>query len=296
MISVIGIGPSRQDMTLRALEALKTAEVVITYKGYYKYIEDLVEGKEILIKGMGHEIERAELAIQKSRENKKVALVSSGDPGVFGMANVLFQILGKYNNIEVEVIPGITAVNFAASLLGAPLHDFVVISLSDILTPLSEIKRKISAASEGDFVIALYNPISKTRKKPFTEAHCILMETRKPNTPVGLVKSKNDEVIVKITTLEEISSEEIDMSTILIVGNSMTYIEGGRMVTPRGYVVPYPMHPLASEYYEKYLTGEIVEGPNLNCEFYPCHEHPQSCTFCYCPFYPWENHPLVVIG
>ncbi len=286
MISVIGIGPSRQDMTLRALEAIKDAEVVITYKGYYKYIEDLLEGKEILVKGMGQEIDRAELAIKKSREGKNVALVSSGDPGVFGMANVIFQILGKYKNIKVNVIPGVTAVNFAASLLGAPLHDFVVISLSDILTPLSEIKRKITAASEGDFVIAFYNPMSKTRKKPFAEAYRILLETRNSKTPVGLVKSKNDEVIVSTTTLEELSSEDVDMSTTLIVGNSMTYLEEGRMVTPRGYVVPYTMHPLACEFYEKYLAGEIVEGPNLKCEYYPCHEHPQSCTFCYCPFYP----------
>ena len=286
MINIIGIGPSRQDMTLRALNALKDAEVVITYKGYYKYIEDLLEGKEILVKGMGQEIDRAELAIQKSREGKKVALVSSGDPGVFGMANVLFQILGKYNGVEVKVIPGVTAVNFAAALLGAPLHDFAVISLSDLLIPLSEIKRKITSASEGDFVIAFYNPLSKTRKKPFEEAHRILLETHRPNTPVGLVKSKNDEVIVRTTTLEELSSEEVDMSTILIVGNSMTYFEEGRMLTPRGYVVPSTMHPLASEFYEKYLAGETVEGPNLNCEYYPCHVHPQSCTFCYCPFYP----------
>jgi precorrin-3B C17-methyltransferase len=286
MINVIGIGPSRKDMTLRALEALKDAEVVITYKGYYKYIEDLVDGKEIIVKGMGHEIDRAELAIQNSCEGKKVALVSSGDPGVFGMANVIFQILGKYKSIEVKVIPGVTAVNFAASLLGAPLHDFAVISLSDILTPISEIKRKVRAASEGDFVIAFYNPLSKTRKKPFSEALSILIETRQPNTPVGLVKSKNDEVIVSTTTLEELSSEEVDMSTTLIIGNSMTYVEEGRMVTPRGYVVPSSMHPLACDFYEKYLAGEIVEGPNLNCEYYPCHEHPQSCTFCYCPFYP----------
>ncbi len=286
MISVIGIGPSRQDMTLRARDALQDADVIITYKGYFKYIEDLVEGKEIIINGMGHELERAEMAVQKSQLGKKVALVSSGDPGIFGMANVIYQILGKYKNVEVEVIPGITAVNYAASLLGAPLHDFVVISLSDILTPLPEIERKVKAASEGDFVIAFYNPISKTRKKPFAEAHRILLETRRLNVPVGLVKSKNDEVIVSITTLEELSSEEVDMSAIVIVGNSMTYIEDGRMVTPRGYVVPSSMHPLASEFYEKYLAGEIVEGPNLDCEYYPCHKHPQSCTFCYCPFYP----------
>lgn len=286
MISVIGIGPSREDMTLRALKTLQKADVVITYKGYFKYIEDLVEGKEVLVKGMGQEMERAELAVEESRKGKKVVLVSSGDPGVFGMANVLFGIIGKYNDLEVEVIPGVTAVNYAASLLGAPLHDFAVISLSDILTPISEIKSKTSKACEGDFVIAFYNPISKTRKKPFAEAYNILINNRKPTTPVGLVKSKENKVDIKVITLDELSTEDIDMSTTIIVGNSMTYIEEGRMVTPRGYVVPYSIHPLAIEFYDKYLAGEGVEGPNLACEYYPCHSHPQNCAFCYCPFYP----------
>ena len=162
MISVIGIGPSREDMTIRALNAIKAADVVITYKSYIKNIEDLVDGKEVILKGMGDEIKRAELAISKSREGKRVALVSSGDPGVFGMGNVFFQILGKYSDVDVEVIPGVTAANFAAGRLGAPLHDFAVISFSDILTPLSEIKRKVKSASEADFVIAIYNPLSKT--------------------------------------------------------------------------------------------------------------------------------------
>lgn len=286
MISVIGIGPSREDMTLRAFKTLKEADVVITYKGYFKHIQDLVEGKEVLVKGMGQEMKRAELAVEESRKGKKVALVSSGDPGVFGMANVLFSIIGKYNDLEVEVIPGVTAVNYAASLLGAPLHDFAVISLSDILTPISEIKRKIRKACEGDFIIAFYNPLSKTRKKPFDEAYKILMDNRKPSTPVGLVKSKENQVDVKVTTLDKLSSEDIDMSTMIIVGNSMTHVEDGWMVTPRGYVVHYPLHSLAIEFYDKYLAGEGVEGPNLACEYYPCHSHPQNCTFCYCPFYP----------
>ncbi|MEN6592641.1 MAG: precorrin-3B C(17)-methyltransferase [Methanobacterium sp.] len=286
MISVVGIGPSREDMTIRALKAIEEADVIIGYKGYIKYIEDLVEGKEVLSKGMGREVLRAELAVRESQEGKKVVLVSSGDPGIFGMANVLFQLMGKYEDREVEVVPGISAVNFAASLLGAPLHDFAVISLSDLLTPLSEIKCKIKKACEGDFVIAFYNPRSKTRKKPFSEALTILQHERKPSTPVGLVKGKDGGADVKITSLEKLPTEQIDMSTIIIVGNSMSYVEDGWMVTPRGYMMPYPLHPLAIEFYEKYLAGEGVEGPNLGCEYYPCHYHHQNCTFCYCPFYP----------
>ena len=130
MISVIGIGPTREDMTLRAVNAIKAADVIITYKSYINNIEDLIVGKEVILKGMGDEIKRAELAILKSKEGKRVALVSSGDPGIFGMGNVLFQIIGKYSGVEVEVVPGVTAANFAAGILGAPLHDFAVISFS----------------------------------------------------------------------------------------------------------------------------------------------------------------------
>ncbi|MGV8144901.1 MAG: precorrin-3B C(17)-methyltransferase [Methanothermobacter sp.] len=286
MISVVGIGPSRDDMTLRALKTIEEADVIIGYKGYIKHIEDLVEGKEVHTKGMGQELLRAELAVRESREGKKVVLISSGDPGVFGMANVLFAIIGKYEDLQVEVVPGVSAVNFAASLLGAPLHDFAVISLSDLLTPLSEIECKVKKACEGDFIIAFYNPMSKTRKKPFNEAVRILEENRKPSTPVGLVKGKDGGADVKITSLEKLPLEEINMSTTIIVGNSMSYVQDDWMVTPRGYVVPYSLHPLAIDFYQKYLAGEGVEGPNMECEYYPCHSHPQNCTFCYCPFYP----------
>lgn len=286
MISVIGIGPSREDMSIRALNAIKDADVIIAYKAYIKPIEDLIEGKEVIKKGMGDEIERAEIAIGKSREGKKVAIISSGDPGVFGMGNVVFQLIDKYSDVEVEVIPGITAATFAASKLGAPLHDFAVISLSDILTPLSEIKRKVEFASKGDFVIAIYNPMSKTRKEPFDEAYKVLLENKKPSTPVGIVKSGDKETEVTVTTLEELINHEINMSTTIIIGNSMTYVQNGYMITPRGYVVPSKIHPLAEEFYTQFLEGERVEGPNLECEYYPCHEGGGVCTFCYCPFYP----------
>ncbi len=286
MISVIGIGPSREDMTIRALNAIKAADVIITYKSYIKDIKDLVVGKEVILKGMGDEIKRAELAISKSNEGKRVALVSSGDPGVFGMGNVLFQIIGKYSGVEVEVIPGVTAVNFSAGVLGAPLHDFAVISFSDILTPISEIKRKVKAASEADFVIAIYNPLSKTRTKPFEESVKILLETKNSDTPVGIVRSTDGGVNVSITTLDKLLESEINMSTTLLIGNSMTYVQDGYMVTPRGYRVSYPIHPLSKEFYEKFLGGDVNEGPNLGCEYYPCHSHPQNCKFCYCLFYP----------
>jgi len=286
MISVIGIGPSREDITISALNAIKNADVIISYKSYLKQIEDLIEGKEIFKKGMGDEIERVETAVQKSRKGRNVAVISSGDPGVFGMANVFFQVISKYGNIEVEVIPGVTAASFAASKLGAPLHDFAVISLSDILTPLSEIKRKVEFAAKGDFVIAIYNPLSKTRKTPFEEAYKILLKNKKGLTPVGIVRSVDEKVHVTITTLDKLKDHEINMSTTLIIGNSMTYIHEGYLVTPRGYVVRSKIHPLSREFYERFLKGESIKGPNFECEYYPCHDERVNCTFCYCPFYP----------
>lgn len=286
MISVIGIGPSREDMTIRALNAIKNADVIIGYKAYIKQIEDLIEEKEIFKKGMGDEIERAEIAIQKSREGKNVAVISSGDPGVFGMANVFFQLIGKYSDIEVEVIPGVTAAVFTASKLGAPLHDFAVISLSNILTPLSEIKRKVEFAAKGDFVIVIYNPLSRTRKIPFEEAYKILLKIRKDSTPVGIVRSEDEKVQVTVTTLKELKDHEINMSTTLIIGNSMTYIQEGYLVTPRGYVVRSKIHPLSREFYERFLEEGAIKGPNFECDYYPCHEGRVNCTFCYCPFYP----------
>lgn len=286
MIKIVGIGPRREDMTTMALQALKEADVIIGYGGYTRKIKDLLEGKNVISRGMGQEVNRAELAIEYSKKGRNVVLVSSGDPGVYGMANVLYQIMGKYSEVEVEVVPGVSAVNYSAALLGAPLHDFAVISLSDILTPLSEIKRKIRAAAEADFVIAFYNPRSKRRTEPFKEALKILSEVRKPETLVGLVKSQNNTPSVKIFLLNQLKEEDVDMNTTLIVGNTFTYAADGNMVTPRGYVLSHSTHPLAYEFYEKYLAGEGNKGPNTSCEYYPCHSHPQNCTFCYCPFYP----------
>ncbi|MBC7118247.1 MAG: precorrin-3B C(17)-methyltransferase [Methanobacteriaceae archaeon] len=282
MIKIVGIGPTRDDMTFRAFKAIKDADVIIGYKKYIDKIRDIIKDKEVIEKGMREEIKRAEIAIKKHREGKNVALISSGDPGIFGMANVFFHLIDKYSNIEVEVIPGVTAVNYAASLLGAPLHDFAVISLSDILTPLSEIKKKVENAVTAGFIIVFYNPKSKRRKRPLMEALKIIKEHLAPYTPVGVVKDGK----AKLTNLQRLDVENVDMSTTIIIGNPTTYIKEGYMITPRGYALKYFIHPLAREYYQRYINGEIQEGPNLECEYYPCHFMGQDCTFCYCPFYP----------
>ena len=286
MIKIVGIGPLREDMTLRALKALDEAEVVIGYGAYTRQINDLLVGKKIISKGMGQEVLRAELAIEYSKKGYRVVVISSGDPGVYGMANVIHQLRGKYSGVEVEVIPGVTAVTYAAALLGSPLHDFAVISLSDILTPLSEIKRKVTAAAEADFIISFYNPRSKRRTRPLNEALKILRNIRSPQTLVGIVKTSDLGSEVRIVSLQELDEEDVDMNTTLLIGNTFTYVDEGKMVTPRGYVIPNSTHPLAEEFYQKYLAGEGNKGSNTACEYYPCHNHPQNCTFCYCPFYP----------
>ena len=286
MINIIGIGPNRENITISALNTLKEADVVIGYKKYIESVEDIVEGKEIIKKGMGDEIARGELAISHSLQGKNVALISSGDPGVYGMANLMFQLISKYDNIEVKVFPGVSSLNYSASLLGSPLHDFAVISLSDLLTPLEEIERKIEFAAKADFIIVIYNPISKTRKKPFRRFKEILLDIKGPETLVGIVDSSQNISKTKIVSLNQLNEDDINMSTTLIVGNSLTYVENSYMITSRGYVVKSPIHPLANEFYTKFLNNETPTGPNYECDYYPCHNELQCCDLCYCPFYP----------
>jgi len=201
---------------------------------------NLVNGKEVISSGMTEEIDRAKCAIENARMGEKVSLISSGDPGVYGMAGLVLELLDKrdLNKIDIEIIPGIISANACASLLGAPImHDFVALSLSDLLTDLELIKRRIELAAKGDFVIVLYNPKSARRVIPFKEACNILLKYKSPHTPAGIVRNAyrdNQEVI--ITTLKRlISSKKVDMLTTIIVGNSKTYLKGKFMITPRGY-------------------------------------------------------------
>ncbi len=286
MISLIGIGSKREHITLKAVDKIKEADVVIAYYPYLEHIQDLLEGKEVYERGMGDEMERVELAIELEQEGHNVAIISSGDPGIYGMANVYFQIIDKYEDLEFEVIPGVTAATYSASALGAPLHDMAIISLSDLLTPLEEIQRKIKHAAISDLVIAFYNPKSKRRTKPFETACDILLENRNPETPVGIVKTEGTETITEICKLKELKDKEINMSTTIIVGNSMTYVKKNKMITPRGYKIEAELPELTEEFYAKFFKGHIQEGLNMDCEYRPCHNDQESCTFCFCPFYP----------
>lgn len=226
-------------MSLRALEALEEANVIVGYKTYINLVRELLKDKTIIGTGMREEIARCRLAVEAAMKGEKVAVISSGDAGVYGMAGLLLELLRELSadGIEVEIIPGITAANAAASSLGAPLmHDFAVISLSDLLTPWELIETRLELAAKGDFVTVLYNPKSRKRTEQIVRAREIFLEYRLPETPVGLVrncKRKAEEVI--ITNLKEMLEKPIDMLTTVIIGNSNTYCWDDFMITPRGY-------------------------------------------------------------
>ncbi len=205
-------------------------------------IKSLIKsGVETITGSMGREVDRARTAVAKALENKKVVVVSSGDAGVYGMAGVVLEVASLENaTMPVEVVPGVTAATAAAAKLGAPLvSDFAVISLSDLLTPWRHIEKRLEVAAASDFVIVLYNPQSQGRTKPLAKAHRILLKHRRPETPVGIVKNagRQGEATI-ITTLKDMLSNNVDMVTTIIVGNSATRLVNNRMVTPRGYPLP----------------------------------------------------------
>lgn len=240
VLYIVGIGPGGLNhMTYEAREALESATAIVGYKTYLDLITPLLAGKEVVSSGMLKEVERCNQALAIACSGKVVALVSSGDAGVYGMAGLALELA---ENLplppEIIIIPGVSAVQAAAAVLGAPLmHDFAVISLSDLLTPWATIQRRLQAAAAADFVIALYNPKSKGRTAQIEAARNIVMALRTAATPVGIVRNacRDGETMV-VTTLEQMLQYEIDMFSIVIIGNAATYVDQkGRMVTPRGY-------------------------------------------------------------
>ncbi len=238
---MVGIGPGNmENMSIRAVEVIKGSDCVIGYRTYINLIKELVEGKEVINSGMRAEIDRAFLAIEKAEAGKVVSVISSGDPGVFGMAGLVLEVAKNADQkIPVEIVPGIPSENAAAALLGAPLmHDHVTISLSDLLTPWEVIEKRVTLAADGDFVVVLYNPKSSERKWQIEKTIEILLSRKPPDTPVGIVKSAmRKKQNVTITNLGEVLGHPIDMTTILIVGNSTTFVYDNYMVTKRGYKV-----------------------------------------------------------
>lgn len=234
---VVGIGPGKEsDMTIGAKEALQACDVIVGYKGYIKAIADLSEGKEVFQFGMRKEIERCRKAIELAKDGNLVALVSSGDPGIYGMAGLVLELANGEGDVDIEVVPGVSAVNAAASALGAPLmHDFAVISLSDLLTPWEKIETRLRCAAAADFVTALYNPKSTKRNWQIKTARDIFMQFQNPKTPVGLYVKSNGRQLYTISDLSSFIELPIDMNTTIIIGNSQTRVVDGKMITPRGY-------------------------------------------------------------
>ncbi|MFA7059896.1 MAG: precorrin-3B C(17)-methyltransferase, partial [Pedobacter sp.] len=260
---IIGTGPGAiMHLTAAARQALAESTVIIGFSSYIELIRPLLTGKEIVSTGMMQEVERCREAIRRAEGGEAVALVSGGDSGIYGMAGLVLELLENDSNadnnaqtLDIRVIPGISAIQAAASVLGAPLmHDFAAISLSDLLTPWELIKNRLEAVARADFVVVIFNPRSKTRITQIQEAQRIILAARPPQTPVGIVRNacrEGEDVIV--TTLGDLLTHEIDMSTIIIIGNSGSFVDRqGWIVTPRGY---------ADKMGAEVTTNQVLEGP-----------------------------------
>lgn len=239
-ITVAGLGPGSPEMFLNpAIDAIKQADVVIGYKYYFQFIESfLKKGTECMDTGMRQEVQRAEMAFELAEQGKDVVVISSGDAGIYGMASLVFEMAEKTNSkVELKVIPGISAFQAAAAKLGAPLsHDLVILSLSDLLTDYSLIEKRMKAAAVGDFVTAIYNPKSKKRYWQLYRLQELFLEERDGTTPVAIIRQVDrDDEEITLTNLREFDPEIVDMFSIVIIGNSQSYISGDRFITPRGY-------------------------------------------------------------
>ncbi len=256
-ITVVGIGPgSPEDITPAVAQALSQCDVVVGYKYYFRFLAPfLSDGTQCVDSGMRREQERAEEAFRLAEEGRSVCVVSSGDAGIYGMASLVLELKRvRQSAIDVEILPGISAFQKAAALLGAPMsHDFCVISLSDILTPWQLIEKRIVAAATADFVTAVYNPRSEERYWQLARLKELFLQHRSPETPVGIVRQAGrDGQTVRLTPLKDFNPEEADMFTIVVLGNSQSYIWQDRLITPRGY-------PLAAESAgEEYGVGQSI--------------------------------------
>jgi precorrin-3B C17-methyltransferase len=246
---VVGIGPGHHDhMTFRAKQAILESEVVIGYDTYVSLIEDIIDGKEVYRYPMTQEVDRANQAIELAENGRIVSLVSSGDPGIYGMIGLIYEILAEKDwdhqaGITVECIPGVSSLNSCAALIGSPLMtDFAVVSMSDLLVPWEIIVKRVEAAALGDYVTVIYNPASKKRVHQLRYARDIFLKYQKPETPVAIIKGAyRESQSILITTLEKMLEypDMLGMITTVIVGNSSTFNFKGMMINPRGYRSKY---------------------------------------------------------
>ena len=235
---VVGIGPgSYENMTLRAIHALQSCDVIVGYTVYVDLVKEHFPDKEFLTTPMRQEVERVKLALETAQAGKSVAMICSGDAGVYGMSGLTEEMAKDYPNVMVLTIPGVSAVLSGAAILGAPLmHDFAVISLSDLLTPWEKIEKRLLAAAEADFVICLYNPASHKRKDHLSRACDLVLQYASPDTVCGIARNiGRDGESFTVLPLKELRDAEVDMFCTVFIGNSETQVVNGKMVTPRGY-------------------------------------------------------------
>jgi len=246
---VVGVGPGHHDhMTFRAKQVIEESDTIVGYETYVNIVQDLIDGKDVYRYAMTEEVERARQCIDLAKSGKIVSLVSSGDPGIYGMAGLIYEMLAESgwdpkDGLSVEIIPGVSALNSCASIIGSPLMtDFAVLSMSDLLVPWEIIVKRVEAAAQGDFVIVIYNPSSKKRIHQLQDTIKILLKYRKPTTPVSIIKGAfRDSQSVVLTDLENITnySDKLGMISTVIIGNSSTYNYKDLMINPRGYKSKY---------------------------------------------------------
>ena len=238
-VYVVGLGPGAgEQMTVRAEKILEACPVILGYTVYIDLVREQYPEKKFLSTPMKQEVKRCQMAFEEAVKGQDVAMVCSGDAGVYGMAGLIYEVGREYPEIKIEIIPGITAATGGAAVLGAPLmHDFAVISLSDLLTPWEKIEKRLLCASEADFVICLYNPSSKKRHDYLQKACDLMMRSKDPDTVCGTVSNIGREgETFRVMTLKELRDTRVDMFTTVYIGNSQTKMLNGKMVTPRGYI------------------------------------------------------------
>jgi len=246
---IVGVGPGHHDhMTFRAKQVIAESDTIVGYETYVNLVEDLIEGKEVHRYAMTQEVERAHQCIDLAKAGKIVSLVSSGDPGIYGMAGLIYEMLAeerwdRKTGLFVEIVPGVSSLNSCAALVGSPLMtDFAVVSMSDLLVPWEIIVKRVEAAAQGDFVIVIYNPASKKRIHQLQDTRKILLKYRSPNTPVAIIKGayrESQEVVLTDLENMENHSDKLGMITTVIVGNSSTFRYDDLMINPRGYTSKY---------------------------------------------------------
>ena len=237
-IYVVGIGPGEyEQMTLKAIHALENSDVIIGYTVYADLVRAHFPGKEFMTTPMKKEVDRCVIAFEEAQKGKTVSMICSGDAGVYGMAGLMYEVGVRYPDVELEIIPGVTAALGGGAVLGAPLiHDFCLISLSDLLTPWEKIEKRLLAASEADLSICLYNPSTKKRHDYLMKACDLMMQYKSPETVCGIVGNiAREGEFSRVMTLKELRDTQVDMFTTVFVGNSQTKEINGKMVTPRGY-------------------------------------------------------------